>query len=134
MGEILGDDSRSRLVFLWNVVVPNGRRDGCTGFGSNIIEGARGGDVDLRFAQLRVVEEKGGFGSRFLLEGHSRRLERVGGGGFGRHRDRVDFAAEAEKVLDLLFARLVRDALDVNGGRHFDGWTVVEYGLVWTGV
>ncbi len=62
MSQVFGDDSRARLVFLGNVVIWDRGGDGSTGLGSDIFEGACSGNVDLRFAQLGVIQKQSSFG------------------------------------------------------------------------
>lgn len=59
MGKVLGNDTRSRLVFLWDVVI--GRR--CSGrrgrarLSRYLVDVRRARYMDLRFAELSVVKE-----------------------------------------------------------------------------
>ena len=62
------------------MVIWNRGGDGSTGLGSDIFEGACSGNVDLRFAQLGVIQKQSSFGraAACQLEGSRRQGENGG--------------------------------------------------------
>lgn len=141
MRKILGEDATARFLLLGDVV---GIAIGvCCVRGTFIGFAVRGGDDDLRRAELGVIEKQGCLGSRLLLESHGGILSSVRGRGnldvgdlsaVGTNRlamldarARFDITwimrldlPEAEEFLHLLLFGFGRDILDVDGevGSH----------------
>jgi hypothetical protein len=66
---------------------------------SNLVKGLTGSDVDLRRAELCVVEEEGSLGGRLFLKRNSGGLVRVGLVGLGGDGKTLDLATKEEEVL-----------------------------------
>ncbi len=93
VGEILGDDARAGLVFLCDVLLVVRLFGGGRLAAGDLVERGGGGDGDLGGAELGVVEEEGGLGCGFLLEGYRGGLGGVGVVGLWGHGEGLDFAA-----------------------------------------
>lgn len=82
MSKILGYDARARLVFLGEVMLVARSIFGiCAG---KLADASRAGDLDLRTAELGVIEEEGCLCGSLFLEGDSCALGAIRGfGGWG---------------------------------------------------
>jgi hypothetical protein len=118
MGEVFGEDTRAGLLLLLDVVVAvfGLLRRGSLLAGDFIKRLCRG-DMDRVGAKLCVVEEQGRLRSSRLLKGDRGSLSVVAR---GLYADGLDLAAEAEEGLDLVFASLRADVLNIDGGGHVD--------------
>lgn len=94
--EVLGDDTGTGLVLLFDVAVSSGlicRADRlATG---NLVKGSCGGNVDLSGAKLCVVQEKSSLCSRLLFESYGSRLSAVWGVGFRSDGDVLNLSTGA---------------------------------------
>lgn len=86
VSEVLGNDARAGLVLLRNVFrgLFVGSRELAT---RKLVERSGRGNVDLVGAELGVVKEESGLGSRLLLESDRSRLDAVGLVGLGGDGD-----------------------------------------------
>jgi hypothetical protein len=118
MGEILGEDAGAGLLFLLNVVVAIfGLFGGGSLFASNLADRLRRANMNRVGSKLCVIEEKSRLSSGRLLESNGSSLS------IGTRRlyaDGLNLSAEAEEGLDLIFAGLGTDVLDVDSGGHVD--------------
>jgi hypothetical protein len=80
VGEVLGDDAGAGFVLLRDLDVVLVGGFGGDVAGGDLVDGLGGGDGDLGRAELGVVEEEGGFGGGFFLEGYGCGLGGCGGG------------------------------------------------------
>lgn len=131
--KILGNDTRSWLLLLCNVVIVSGSIAGIV-TAVILVRSWCAGNLDLCGTELGVIEEECSLGCSLLLECYNRRLGLAGGVNF----DLWDLSAvikmsesaaymrssgvilpETEEVLDLLLARLRADVGNVDcGSRH----------------
>lgn len=113
MSKVLCDDTRTRLLFLCDLIAV------ALSVGSEvaIIRSGRGGarNLHLSASKLCVVEEEGSLGGSFLLESDGRALSLTS----GVKLELGNLTAEGKEILDLLLAGGGADVLDVNHG-HVD--------------
>jgi len=118
VGEVFSEDTCTRLLLLVDVVVAVfGLLRRSSLLAGNFVKRLCRGDMHRVGAKLSVVEEQGRFGSSRLLKGNRGSLSVVAR---VLHADGLNLAAEAEEGLDLIFASLRADVLNIYGGGHVD--------------